>query len=58
MGLALLVASVPALAQTYELAAPKTVGEQSMMYEWIYGLVFLAGCLVAGFKPSKRSNLK
>ncbi len=55
----LLVPVLPAWAQiTYEPSTIKTAAEQSLMYEWICGTVFLLGCMVVAFKPSKRSNLR
>jgi FtsH-binding integral membrane protein len=57
--LALLATTAVAAAQTYEVVAPKVVSaEQSLLWEWIYGLVFVVGCLVVAFKPAKRSNLQ
>jgi hypothetical protein len=50
---------MPVLAQTlYEVPEPQKMAEQSLLWEWLFGLTFLVGCLVVGFKPAKRSNLK
>ena len=58
--LAIGVLALPALAQgpIYDAPALQKIAEQSMLWEWLFGLTFLVGCLVVGFKPAKRSNLK
>ncbi len=56
--LAFWATALPAWAQQYEAPQPQPVGEQSMMWEWLYGMVFLVGCLAVAFKPAKRSNLQ
>jgi hypothetical protein len=56
--LAMGIAVLPALGQTYEVPPPQMITEQSMLWEWLFGLTFLVGCLVVGFKPAKRSNLQ
>lgn len=48
----------PLLAQTYEEPARQGLSEKSAATEWLITGAFLAGCLVVGFKPAKRSNLK
>jgi len=52
--------AVPVLAQgtLYDVATPPKLAEQSLLWEWLFGLTFLVGCLVVAFKPAKRSNLK
>lgn len=54
----ILVQAGPALAQVYEAVPLKPLSAGSMLYEWLYGLGFLLGCLVVAFKPAKRANLR
>ena len=53
-----LLAAGPALAQKYEAPPSKPLSPSTFMVEWGIGTVFLVACLVVGFKPAKRSNLK
>jgi hypothetical protein len=53
-----LMSALPAVAQTYERDVKKLSGDQSVMYQWLIGTVFLIGSLVVAFKPAKRSNLR
>lgn len=54
----LLLTAGPVLAQKPYQAPSYATTERSALVEWGIGSVFLVGCLVVAFKPSKRSNLK
>lgn len=54
----LLLATGSALAQTPYKPPTYPNTERSTIVEWGIGALFLVGCLVVAFKPSKRSNLK
>ncbi|MDM8008000.1 MAG: hypothetical protein QUV05_17815 [Phycisphaerae bacterium] len=54
----LLLAVGPALAQGSSEGPTYNFKPRSTMIEWVIGTIFLIGCLVVAFKPSKRSNLK
>ncbi len=48
-------------AQQYELPKPQTADnltQDSTIVSWVIGVVFLIGCLVVAFKPTKRVNLR
>lgn len=42
----------------YAAPTPKRRADESSLIEWGIGVVFLIGCLVIAFKPSKRSNIQ
>lgn len=57
----LLVSACAALGQQYEAPRPATgegAAADSTALEWGIGAVFLVGCLVVAFKPTKRANLR
>jgi hypothetical protein len=54
----LLLAAGPVLAQKPYQPPTYVSKPQSSILEWGIGAVFLVGCLIVAFKPSKRSNLK
>jgi len=47
-----------ALAQTYTEKMPASMPEKGTAIEWLFAAIFLVGCLVLGFKPAKRANLR
>lgn len=54
----LLLVLGPALAQGPSEGPTYNFKPRTTMIEWLIGTIFLVGCLVVAFKPSKRSNLK
>ncbi|MGQ9651103.1 MAG: hypothetical protein ACUVXJ_13420 [Phycisphaerae bacterium] len=54
----LLLTVVPAVAQAASEGPTYSFKPRTTMIEWLIGTIFLVGCLVVAFKPSKRSNLK
>ena len=58
--LTVLLCATPLSAQSYEIPSELNTKaeERSVWHEWLIGSIFLVGCLVVAFKPSKRSNLR
>lgn len=54
----MLLTTLPVLGQEGYQVEPINSKPESSMLEWGIGTLFLIGCLVVAFKPSKRSNLK
>ena len=54
----MLLTTASAFAQAPSQGPSFSNVERSTILEWGIGALFLIGCLVVAFKPSKRSNLK
>lgn len=55
---ALLVPAVASAEDAFEKLPLKSQQEPSTLVPWAIAAVFIIGCLVVAFKPSKRSNLR
>jgi hypothetical protein len=57
MVMGVLMTAGPVLAQKAHEPPKFQNRDHSTLVEWGIGAIFLVGCLVVAFKPSKRSNL-